>query len=322
MQYPNPLPALIPIAIWLTTGPAYIRWLKQKSLGQFVREEGPQSHYEKAGTPTMGGLLILLSVLVPLLLAIFYLPQVGFSFNTLASVLILLVLGCLGLLDDGSKILKKQNRGVGAREKMLLQLSLGFLLGFFMMLFTPQANMVNWFEVATINLSYFYPLFTALLVAGFSNAYNLTDGLDGLAASTGIMTFMAFAFILATSFPELSFLSVLLLGACLGFLLFNRYPAKVFMGDTGSLALGGVMAAMAIVSRTEWVLLLVGAIYIIEALSVMIQVTSFKLTGKRVFKMSPIHHHFELSGWAEPQIVLAFTLFQAILAGIALFIYN
>jgi phospho-N-acetylmuramoyl-pentapeptide-transferase len=322
MLYPNPLPALASASIWLLAGPAYIRWLQKKALGQFVREEGPERHHQKAGTPTMGGLLILLAILLVVVLKVLVWPQPELSSLVWGVLGVLVVLGGLGAVDDASKILKRQNKGVGARDKMLIQLALGAALGWWRMSLDPNGSVVDVFGLFAVNLSWFYPVFTALFLAGFSNAYNLTDGLDGLAASTGIMTFMALGFVFQGLFPDFAFLSVATLGALIGFLVFNKYPAKVFMGDTGSLALGGMMAAMAILAKIEAMLVLLGLIYVIEALSVMIQVASFKLTGKRVFKMSPIHHHFELSGWAEPQIVLAFTLFQGIVAGLTLLGYN
>lgn len=320
MLLPSFLPLLIPVLFWLILGPPYIRFLHARTLGQYIREDGPQSHHQKAGTPTMGGVLLLL--LVILTMAGFIIADPGLVTPALLWVLLVLAgFGLLGFLDDLLKVTKKKNKGLSGWSKLALQLSLGMALGFWMMHQTGD-GVISLFGRGELNLGWLYPLFTMLVVTGASNAYNLTDGLDGLAGSTGFITFLAFSILLASS-TELALISLLLAGGCLGFLLFNRYPAKIFMGDTGSLALGGAMGALAILGKIELFLLLLGGVYVLEALSVILQVSYFKATrGKRLFKMSPLHHHFELSGWREPTVVLIFTMAQALFSVLAVLLYN
>ena len=226
--------------------------------------------------------------------------------------------------DDLLKILKRHNKGVHGYTKLALQLLIGLGIGLFVkcVLKRDTISLPGYFS---LHFGWFYPAFTALIMATASNAYNLTDGLDGLAGSTGFITFMGLSFILSAqhhSDPQLLKFTMLLAGSCLGFLVYNKYPAKIFMGDTGSLALGGAMSTIAILSGCELALLLLGFVYCLEAGSVVLQVVSFKTTGKRIFKMSPIHHHFELCGWQETQIVFAAFFLQAITATIAIFLYN
>lgn len=320
MPYPNPFPLFIPAILWLLIGGYYIRYLKSKMFGQYIREDGPQSHLKKAGTPTMGGLLILLTVLLSLVGFLVVAPRL-LSSELLWAVGILLVFGLMGFSDDYLKITKQHNKGLSGWSKLAIQIGASLLLGLWMIKHTGRTDIVG-FNGASFDLGWLYPVFAVLVVTGASNAYNLTDGLDGLAGGTGFITFVGFAFMLQSQ-PELMLFSLLLAGGCLGFLVFNRHPAQIFMGDTGSLALGGVMGAFAVLGRMELFLLLLGGIYVLEALSVMLQVGYFKLTkGKRLFKMSPLHHHFELSGWKEPTVVLTFIMAQFLFSVVAVLLYN
>lgn len=320
MQYPLPYPLLLPLLIWLAAGPKYIAYLKQKAYGQFIREDGPQGHHSKAGTPTMGGLLILASVFLAFSVFCVFQPTL-LNPETIVVLLSTLALGWLGFQDDWGKITKQHNKGLGGYTKLAIQGSVGLGIGLSLMFGQHHTQLVLTPNLS-IDLGWAYPVFCMFTVQALSNAYNLTDGLDGLAASCGLMSFAALAFITIGAFPSLSLLSLLFLGGCLGFLFFNKFPAKVFMGDTGSLALGGAMAAIALMSHQEIYLILIGLIYAIEALSVILQVASFKLTGKRIFKMSPIHHHYELSGWSEPKIVINFALVQLSAAILAVLLQN
>lgn len=320
MPFPNPIPLLIPVILWLLVGPKYIQFLQKKMYGQFIREDGPQHHHKKAGTPTMGGVLILITVLVTLL-GFVLLDAHLCTMNILWCTLAMVTLGALGFLDDFKKIAKKHNKGITGWTKLAIQVTLGLLIGLWVMVSTGRDS-ISLFGLGWLHMGWFYPLFTSFVLTGGSNAYNLTDGVDGLAASTGFVTFVALSFMLMHS-PDLMLVSLLLAGGCLGFLYFNRHPARIFMGDTGSLALGAVMAALVILGKIELSLALAGIVYIVEAMSVIIQVLYFKVThGKRIFKMSPIHHHFELSGWKEPKIVLTFTLLQALFSLLAVLLYN
>ncbi len=320
MLYPNPFPLFIPAMLWLILGPPYIRILKEKTFGQYIREDGPESHKKKAGTPTMGGLLILVTAL--LTLAGFLIWKPGLINMELGwAVLLLLVFALMGFSDDYLKIAKKKNKGLSGWSKLLFQVVFSGGLGVWMM--WQGGSSLSLFGPHAINLGWLYPLFAVLVITGASNAYNLTDGLDGLAGGTGFVSLIGFAFLLSVGHPSLMLFALVLAGGCLGFLVFNRYPARIFMGDTGSLAIGGAMGAMAILGKVELYLLLLGAIYVLETLCVILQVSYFKLTkGKRLFKMSPLHHHFELSGWKEPTIVFTFTMTQILLSVIAVLLYN
>jgi phospho-N-acetylmuramoyl-pentapeptide-transferase len=321
MQFPNPSPMFIPAILWLASGGWYIQFLKNRMMGQYIREDGPQSHHKKAGTPTMGGLLILATVVISLL-GFIVVHRYLVTPALLLSLLVMTVFGALGFSDDFLKITKKKNKGLSGWAKLAIQVFSGLLLGLYM-LRIPGDSVVSFFGHGQIDLRWFYPLLTIFMLTGSSNAFNLTDGLDGLAGGAGFMTFIGFAFLLGQTHPELVLFSLLLAGGCLGFLVFNRYPARIFMGDTGSLALGGVMASFAILGKVELYLLFLGGLYIVETLSVILQVAFFKAThGKRLFKMSPLHHHFELSGWKEQTVVLTFIFAQLLLSVLAILLYN
>jgi len=282
--------------------PYFIKTMRRLQYGQQIREDGPAQHSVKAGTPTMGGLVFIpAAVLISVVLTGFY--------PALYAVLIV-TLGCalVGFLDDFGKIAHGRSLGLKARSKLAAELVLTALLVLALHRFGFYATeiLVPFFNFA-IDLGFFYPVFIFLVISGSSNSVNLTDGLDGLAAGTAVIALGAFVAIgWLVGRPEIMIFSAALAGACLGFLVYNRYPARLFMGDIGSLALGGAFAAMAVVTKAELFLILIGGVFVLEALSVMIQVASFQLTGRRVLLMSPLHHHFEMKGWTEWKVVSAF----------------
>ncbi len=317
------LAALIPFGVSLVLGGPYINFLKKRYMGQYIREDGPQSHHSKAGTPTAGGVLILLAFMVGIgaLVAL-----KGTSLLSLPVLLVLgvtLVFGALGFVDDYLKISKKKNKGVSGYTKLAVQVIAGLVTGWYGMQATPDGGLVSVFGLFSIPFGLVYPLLAAFIITGASNAVNLTDGLDGLASGTSLMTFMTLGLILiGKGEVALGLIAFALAGAALGFLMFNRNPARIFMGDTGSLALGGAFGALVVLGRIECWALLLGAIFIVETLSVILQVYSFKTTGKRIFRMSPLHHHFELGGWSENRVVYSFVTFQFFCCTLAVFLYN
>lgn len=288
--------------------------LKKLKARQSIREEGPKSHRIKSGTPTMGGLFMLLSAVLVVIFDKMIDPSVlWLLFLTLGH-------GLLGFLDDFIKAEKKRNLGLTAKQKMLGQIILAVLFcwGVVDTLHLPYSIAIP-FTHMDISIGLLYYPFVVLVIVGASNAVNLTDGLDGLASGCCVIAFSAYAmFCYMTGFNDLGYFIIILAGSCIGFLFFNYHPAKIFMGDTGSLALGGAIAGISVMTRTELLLIFLGLIFVLEALSVIIQVASFQLTGKRVFKMSPLHHHFELSGWSEVHVVWAFWIFEGIAACVSL----
>ena len=288
--------------------------LKKLKGRQSIREEGPKSHRIKSGTPTMGGLFMLLSAVLVVIFNKMIDPSVlWLLFLTLGH-------GLLGFLDDFIKAEKKRNLGLTAKQKMLGQIILAVLFcwGVVDTLHLPYSIAIP-FTHTDISIGLLYYPFVVLVIVGASNAVNLTDGLDGLASGCCVIAFSAYAmFCYMTGFNDLGYFIIILAGSCIGFLFFNYHPAKIFMGDTGSLALGGAIAGISVMTRTELLLIFLGLIFVLEALSVIIQVASFQLTGKRVFKMSPLHHHFELSGWSEVHVVWAFWIFEGIAACVSL----
>ncbi len=294
--------AIVAAGFVLVTGPFFIPELHKLKFGQSIREEGPKSHQKKSGTPTMGGIMIILGIMLGTLAAAPWTPEV------LLAVFIMLGHFVLGFLDDYIKVVKKRNLGLKARQKLAGQI----LIAVVTMYVATQVLGIDtdiWIPGLDENVSLgalYYPLVLFVLV-GTSNAVNLTDGLDGLAAGTVAIAASAFAVVaVLTGHGDLAYLCVAMAAACLAFLRFNAHPAKVFMGDTGSLALGGALAAVGILTHTEILLAVIGFVFVCEALSVIIQVISFQTTGKRVFRMSPIHHHFELGGWSEWKVVTVF----------------
>lgn len=328
------LAALLALLISFLLGPTMIEWLREVKLGQKVREEGPQTHYVKAGTPTMGGLLMLVAIAVPVLLCgDFHNRQVWLALGTT------LWLGGLGLLDDWLRVVKKFPKGLLGRYKLVGQFAIGAIVALCILVWPepgagPTATHVPFMKSFYVDLGILFIPFVMLVITGTSNAVNLTDGLDGLASGLVAIAAIAFAGMcyltgnvkfseyLNTGYlpfaGELTVFCAAVLGAALGFLWYNCHPAEVFMGDTGSLALGGALGVVAVLIKREFWLVIVGGVFVAEALSVMLQVTSFKLTGKRILRMSPLHHHFELMGWAESRVVLRFYIAGALLALLSL----
>ncbi len=297
-------------------GPIVIPMLRRFKFGQSIREEGPKSHMKKAGTPTMGGVIFLLSIIATTV--IMSLVKGAFTSQSIILILVLIGFGVVGFLDDGLKIIFKRNLGLTSLQKLIAQIVISIAAYFLMKLGTFHNIVQIPFTDFAIHLGVFYILFLIFWLVGFSNAVNLTDGLDGLVSGTASIAFAAYGVLaLLNDQLDVAIFAFAVVGALLGFLIFNANPAKVFMGDTGSLALGGALAMLSILVGQELLLLLIGIIFVLETLSVILQVASFKLTGKRIFKMSPLHHHFELSGWSEWRIVLTFWLTALVAALIA-----
>lgn len=302
-----PIIMIVGIGFLLTVllTPIFIPALQRMKFGQSIREEGPQSHMKKAGTPTMGGLVFIVSIVITTLGVAFYLEML--TTQTIVLVLVFVGFGVIGFLDDFIKVVLKRNLGLTSLQKVIGQIIIA-VASFFLLSQGPFETTIsvpftNW----SVDLGIAYVAFMIFWLVGFSNAVNLTDGLDGLVSGTASIAFTTFG-VLALVYQQLdiAIFAFAVTGALLGFLIFNANPAKVFMGDTGSLALGGALAMASILVKQELLLVIVGVIFVIETLSVIIQVISFKTTGKRVFKMSPIHHHFELSGWSEWKVVVVF----------------
>lgn len=309
------------IALLLTVVlmPIFIPLLKRMKFGQSIREEGPQSHMKKTGTPTMGGLVFLISIIITVSVVAWLADLL--TAKVLILLLVLFGYGMIGFLDDFIKVVVKRNLGLTSLQKLLAQIVIA-VISFFVLSSIDFETGVNIpFTDISIELSWLYVFFIVFWLVGFSNAVNLTDGLDGLVAGTASIAFAAFG-ALAIHQDEIgiAIFTFSVTGGLLGFLIFNKYPAKVFMGDTGSLALGGALAMVSILLKQELLLLLIGLVFVIETASVILQVGSFKLRQKRIFKMSPIHHHFELSGWSEWKVVLVFWSVGLISAAIAVFL--
>jgi phospho-N-acetylmuramoyl-pentapeptide-transferase len=307
------------LLICMFLGPRFIDYLRLKEFGQQIREEGPAGHHGKAGTPTIGGLVIFLSILVPFLILSEY---------RAASIAVLgtaLAMAALGFADDIIKLRKRRSLGVSGRTKLLVQALTAIALW---LVATKYVNLNDTLRLrpidATVELGYVYPFLIFLVLAGATNGVNLTDGLDGLAAGCAAIVFLTYTVMtfITPGEHDLALLSASLVGACVGFLWFNSFPASVFMGDTGSLGLGGAIAALAVMTKTELLLILIGGIFVIEALSVAIQVIAFQRFRRRVFLMAPIHHHFELAGWSETKIILRFWIVAAICAAIGFTLYQ
>src|SRR5918992_4547204 len=296
---------LASLLICIFLGPKFIDYLREKEFGQHIREEGPEGHHEKAGTPTMGGLLMLLSVAVPFLI----LQAEDYDAASIAVFGTMIASAALGFADDWAKISKKRSLGVSARHKLFVQALIALALWYVAVeeIHLSETLRFRVFDFS-LDLGYAYPLMIFLVLAGASNGVNLTDGLDGLAAGCAAIVLMAYTAMtfITTGQEDLALLCACLVGTCIGFLWFNSFPAAVFMGDTGSLALGGAIAAIAGITQTEILLLVIGGIFVIEALSVAIQVFAFQRFRKRVFLMAPVHHHFELMAWSETKIILRF----------------
>jgi phospho-N-acetylmuramoyl-pentapeptide-transferase len=327
--------AITALIISLILGPWLIRLLRKNQVKEEIRVEGPQSHYAKAGTPTMGGLIILAAIVIPTLLW----ADLSNRF-TIYILLVTLWLGVIGFMDDFLKAIKHQKKGLVARKKLIGQVILGLLLGVILYLYPPTPTFdlktdLPFFKNYYLDFPiYLYIPFVIIVVAGFSNAVNLSDGLDGLAIGLSMICLVAFAGMayITGRFDFTNYLDIVYLpgageltvfcsaaiGASLGFLWYNTHPAEVFMGDTGALALGGILGALSILLKKELLLVIVGGVFVAEAISVILQVSVFKLRGKRIFKMAPLHHHFELSGWHESKVVVRFWIVGVLLALVAL----
>jgi len=317
------LAAAVAFLVTVTLGSTFITFLQSRSFGQFVREEGPQTHLIKAGTPTMGGVVMLMGLLGALAVV------ARFNAATLATLLLVAVVAGIGLYDDWQKISKKRPEGLSARYKFLL-LTLAVVLADVIAVRyvgVTQTVLVPYFDRSLVlgpgivGLALF-SVFLLLVIAGTTNAVNLTDGLDGLAAGTGAIALVVYT---AIAFLERQYDVALIcgamVGAIVGFLWYNSHPADIFMGDTGSLAIGGVLAAAAVLTKTELLLPVIGGLFVLEAVSVIVQVLVFKVTGRRVFKMAPIHHHFEFLGWEENKVVVRFWIVQAAFSALGFFLY-
>jgi len=296
--------ALITYIMSVLIGPMIIEYFKQLSVRQVVREEGLKSHHKKTGTPTMGGFIFLVPAILMTIVSCFFLESI--TPELIATILATALFGFVGFVDDYRKVIKKHNEGLKSKEKLIAQLLIGLPLA----LFATSLNSEIWipFTSVFIDLGWFKSVIVLFVVIATTNAVNLTDGVDGLSSSVTVLV-MAFFVFVGIRF-EMQFASIFaaaLIGGLAGFIFFNRYPAKIFMGDIGSLALGGAVVSLAIFTNTLLLIPIVGFIYFVETLSVTIQVLYFKKTGKRVFKMTPIHHHFELSGWQETKIVRNFS---------------
>lgn len=301
-------------------GVPYIDLLKKKMVGQYIKDVAPESHAKKEGTPTTGGVFIVSAVIISAAITLLLAQKM----TPIALIALLTLVFCTfaGFQDDYIKIKGKGNDGLTPRGKLFRQIAIALLPTITLIMTNPASCT---FSVGTyvINLGWLYPLLAVFIITGSSNAYNLTDGLDGLAAGCGIPAFLAAAIIsLSMGHIELAIISASVAGALVGFLEYNKPKAKVFMGDTGSLAIGGLLGTIAVLGKFEFLLIFFGAIFVMETLSVIIQVTSFKTTGKRVFKMAPIHHHFELLGWSEKKVVIVFSVVSLIFSVIAVILYE
>jgi phospho-N-acetylmuramoyl-pentapeptide-transferase len=302
----------------LFLSPKFIAFLRRRSFGQNIREEGPRNHQTKAGTPTMGGIIIFLAITIPyVLLSQRDWQSVGVFIGSIACAV-------LGFADDYTKIVKRRSLGLRARTKLVVTILISVALWW---IATQKAGVSSTIKLriidTSVDLGPLFPVFIYLVVAGTTTAVNFTDGLDGLAAGCAaivLMTYLGITFIIGQR--DLALLAGCLVGACIGFLWFNSFPASIFMGDTGSLGLGGAIAGLAIMTNTEVLLLLLGGIFVIEVLSVVIQVFSFQVFRKRVFLMAPIHHHFELQAWSETKIILRFWIVAAACGAIGFVVYQ
>jgi phospho-N-acetylmuramoyl-pentapeptide-transferase len=305
--------------ITIFLGPRFIQFLRAREFGQQIREEGPQEHHSKAGTPTMGGLILFVAIAVP------YLVLGPRDTQSLAVFGVALGAAALGFADDFIKVTKRRSLGLPARWKLLVQIALAVALWW---VATDQVGLDPRLQVRVFDAQIYlgpvlYVMFVFLVIAGASNAVNLTDGLDGLAAGSCAIVLLAYTAITITSGQEgLALLSACLVGASVGFLWFNSFPATIFMGDTGSLGLGAAIGALAVMTQTEVLLIILGGIFVIEALSVAVQVLSFKMFRRRVLLMAPVHHHFEMMAWSETKIMLRFWIVAAVCAGIGYTLYQ
>jgi phospho-N-acetylmuramoyl-pentapeptide-transferase len=321
---------LTALLVSLILGPGMIRRLRQFQIGQEIRDEGPESHQSKRGTPTMGGLLIILAVVVPTLLW----ADLRNTYVWIA-VAATILFGGIGFIDDYTKLARKRNLGLTAKRKFLLQIVVAVILGLFLLWLSSEGAFstqvfLPFFKTVAPDLGWVYVAFVVLVLVGSANAVNLTDGLDGLAVGSTLIAISAFTILayaagnaIAADYlgianvkgtGELTVLCGAMVGASLGFLWFNSHPAEIFMGDVGSMALGGALGTIALLIKQEFLLVIVGGLFVLEATSVILQVGSYKLRGRRIFRMAPLHHHFELAGWSETKVVIRFWIIAVIFA--------
>ena len=315
MDYTVFIPVLISFALSVIMGPLIIPVLRKLKMGQTEREDGVKSHLKKAGTPTMGGVIILLSIVIT---SVFYLKDYP---KIIPILFVTLGFGLIGFLDDYLKVVMKRSDGLFPKQKMALQIVVTAIFAFYLVKFTDVSlkMLIPFSGGKYLDLGWFAIVLLFIAVIGTVNGVNFTDGLDGLASSVTVLVATFFTVVAIGTKSGIEPVTCAVVGALLGFLLFNVYPASVFMGDTGSLALGGFVASTAYMLQMPIFIIIVGLIYMVEVLSVMIQVTYFKKTGgKRIFKMAPIHHHFELCGWSETRVVAVFSIITAILCLVAL----
>jgi len=324
--------AITALVICFVFGPWLIRKLESLRIGQTIREDGPGTHLTKSGTPTMGGIMIIFSVVISTLLW----ANLANDFVWML-ILVTVGFGMIGFVDDFNKLTKQNSKGISGRVRLLLEIGIALFIGVILYLKPnfSEAITIPFFKTMLPDLGWGYILFTVLVIVGTANAVNLTDGLDGLAIGPALIcfiTYLLFAYFAGNArisgylqIPyvpgtgELAIYCGAMVGACLGFLWYNTYPAQVFMGDVGSLALGGALGTLAIVTKQELLLAIVGGIFVLETISVIFQVGWFKISnGKRIFRMAPIHHHFELKGWAEPKVIVRFWIISIILALVAI----
>lgn len=311
------IPVLVSAAIAGAFGFWLVPLLQKLKTGQIIREEGPQAHLKKAGTPTMGGLIFLPVGIFGGLIA------TGFNGEAIAVSLVTLAYGLIGWVDDWQVLRLKSNKGISPKTKLILQVAIAVIFCTWLALTRPELTTIEFFAGLSLPLGFLFWAVAGFAMVAESNATNLTDGVDGLAGGTGAIALLGLGALVMPEHPPLTLFCACLSGACLGFIIHNRNPAKVFMGDTGSLALGGALASVGILSGQIWGLFIISGIFCFEAISVIAQVSYYKATkdetgkGKRLFKMAPIHHHLELSGWAETQIVGAFYLISMALVGLS-----
>ncbi len=311
---------LLGMVLCMLFGVPYIDMLKKKMIGQYVKELAPENHAKKQGTPTTGGVFIITAVILASVIGLLLAQKM--TTVALITIITLVFYTFAGFQDDYIKVKGKGNDGLTPRGKLFRQIAIALLPTLYLIITNPNASN---FAIGSfvIDLKWFYPFFAVFVITGASNAYNLTDGLDGLAAGCGVPAFIACS-VISTSMgeTELAIISAAVAGSLLGFLKYNKPKAEVFMGDTGSLAIGGLLGTLAILGKFEFLLIFIGGVFVMETLSVIIQVTSFKTTGKRIFKMSPIHHHFELLGWSEKKIVVVFSTVSLLLSIVAVVLFE
>ncbi len=318
---------IIATVVSILWGKYFIRFLKVKQFGQSIRDDGPQSHKKKAGTPTMGGVFIIGSASLAILFCGNF-----YSKPVLITLFVMISYFFLGGIDDYLKVLKKNSKGVSAKAKLLWQFVTALIASYLLIRFNviDTKLYIPFYKGPIADLGIFYIAFSSIVIVGSSNAVNLTDGLDGLAvgpvitsaATLGLLSYVTGHAEIAKylliphigSAGEMVVYCAAIIGASVGFLWYNTYPAQVFMGDVGSLSLGGVLGIVAVLTKSEFLFVIIGGVFVMEALSVILQVASFKLTGKRIFKMAPIHHHFELKGWEEPKVIVRFWIISILLA--------